>query len=186
MRTVLILSTDEENISYLITAVHHAIVDGLSAIQLQQDILAYYQKIVAGNQPTQVSSLPALPPFEKLMPKSRKGISGLLKRIDFFGRMIIKTLWNRVETLGFEKIVSQDLRHSGLIHKELDTQLTQQFIKACKSKRLSIQPALSAAMLFTTARKIIQKKNAVGKNAKICVNDDSTVDLRKKFNPVIY
>jgi hypothetical protein len=92
---------------------------------------------------------------------------------------------NRVETLGFEKIVTVDLRRCGMIHKELDTELTQQFIKVCKRKQLSIQPVLCAAMLFTTARKIIQNKNLFGKNAKICVNSNSAVDLRRKLNPVI-
>jgi len=84
MRAVLVQTSNENNINYLITTVHHAIIDGLSCIRLHQEILTYCQQIASGTQISQLPHLSALPPIDALLPKSMKGFKGLIKSRFFY------------------------------------------------------------------------------------------------------
>jgi hypothetical protein len=181
MRAVLVQTSHESNINYLITAVHHAIIDGLSCIRLHQDILTYCQQIASGTQITQLPRLSALPPIDALLPKSMKGFKGFIKSRFFLWKLMLKTLWYQPETLGFEKYVAVELRRCNLIHRQLNKTLTQRLSNVCKNKKTTVQAALCAAMLFTTAKKIVHLK----KRTRVHVNCRSAVNLRRRLNPVI-
>ena len=181
MRAVLVQPSNENNINYLITTVHHAIIDGLSCIRLHQDILTYCQQIASGTQINQLPYLSTLPPINTLLPKSMKGFKGFIKSRFFLWKLMLKTLWYQPETLGFEKYVAVKLRRCGIIHKQLNKTLTQQLNNVCKSQKTTVQAALCAAMLFATATKIAHLK----KRTKVHVNCRSAVNLRRRLNPII-
>lgn len=90
MWAVLVRNQSENNSSYLLTTLHHAITDGLSSIQLHKDILAYCQKIACGETLTQVPSLSVLPPIQELLPESKKAFRGKINGILFLLQLWFK------------------------------------------------------------------------------------------------
>ncbi|MEH2054475.1 phthiocerol/phthiodiolone dimycocerosyl transferase family protein [Nostoc sp.] len=172
LRAVLIRSMNELYVNYLILTVHHAISDGLSCLQLYSEILTYCQSF-GSNQPiTQVISLPTLPPVEELLPKSTKGLrkETLCHQLEPLN----------VETLGFEKCVSMELRRCGFIHRQLDAKLTQQLINTCRQEKTTLQGAFCAAMLFAVVRKI-----SAGQTNDVRVSCRTAVNLRQRLKPVV-
>ncbi len=178
MRAVLVYS--ENGRCYLITTIHHAIVDGLSGIRLQQEILTNCQNITSGEQMPQVERVSALPPFEALLPETLHGFKDRGKMLFDSVLFLLKTLWFRPKSLGFEKCVPVALRRTGLVQKQLDEALTQQLLKTCKKKNITVQAALCAAMLFAITRKM-----SVGKKSKLCASCGTSIDLRRRLTPPI-
>ncbi|MBW4630468.1 MAG: hypothetical protein KME30_00785 [Iphinoe sp. HA4291-MV1] len=152
-RAVLITFHDE-NITYLLTILHHAISDGLSNVQLHSEILTYCQKIAAGKIEDDIPSLLPLPPLQELVPKSMLGKIAAIKGILSLLRSQLKFLFYRHETLDFEKCVPIELRRCGMLHRRLDQEITTQLLEACRKEKTTVQCALCAAMLFAVARKI--------------------------------
>jgi NRPS condensation-like uncharacterized protein len=180
LRAVLVQIESENNTSYLLTTVHHAITDGLSSIRLHSEILTYCKSLASGERITQVPILPALPPVEELLPESMKGFKGAMNSVLFLLRLTLRHLWNRPQTLGFEKYVPIELRRCGLIHRQLDKELTQQFVELCRQEKTTVQGALCAAMLLAAARKITTVKKT-----DVCLSCESYVDLRRRLKPVV-
>ena len=180
LRAVLVHMRNEESISYFITTIHHAITDALSSIKLHSELLMYCKSLASGEKITHVSSLPALPSIEELLPQSMKGLRGTIKGILFLLRLTLQHLWNRPKTLAFEKYLPIDLRRCGMVHRQLNDKLTQQFVNLCRQEKTTVQGALCAAMLLAVARRI----TATNKT-EVCVSCESYVDLRRRLNPVV-
>ncbi len=181
LRAVLVHIESEDSTSYLLTTIHHAITDGLSGIRLHSELLTYCKSLASGERISQISTLPALPPVEELMPESMKGFRGRLNGILFLLRLTLKQLWNRPKTLGFEKCVPIELRRCGMIHRQLDEKLTQQLVELCRQEKTTVQGALCAAMLLAAARRI----TAVQKTDVCFLSCESYVDLRRRLKPVV-
>lgn len=161
MRSVLIPALDEKDISYLIITIHHAISDGLSAVQLHSEILTYCEKISLGQDLTQVTPLDILPPLKTLLPDSP--ISSQTHESH-----------SEIDVLGFEKWVPIHSRRTGYIYKYLDESLTSKLKKKARQNKTTLHGAYCAAMLLATA-------NIIRTNQKIEVlhtNCISYFDLR--------
>jgi NRPS condensation-like uncharacterized protein len=173
-RIVLVDILSEKHLSYLITTVHHAIADGLSCIRLHSEILNYCHKIASGEVINPVASLTPLPPIEELLPEWTKGLKGKISSIQFFLRLAFQKIRHRPETLGFEKYAPIAQRRCNIIHRQLDPELTQQFVNRCHQENTTVNSALCAAMMFTVARKItkVNRKD-------VRVNCLSYLDLRR-------
>lgn len=180
LRAVLIRVANENSTNYLLTTVHHAIADGLSSIQLHSEILTYSN--IASGSITQISSLPALLPVEELLPESIKKFRGTIKSVLFVLRVSLQQLWNRPETLGFEKYVPTELRRCGMVRRQLDEKLTQELVSYCRKEKTTVQGALCAAMLLAAARKIALKNL---KTTDVRLSCQSFVDLRQRLQPVV-
>lgn len=180
MRAALLQSDRENLISYLITTIHHAIIDGLSGIQLQQEILTNCQNVASGKHPIQRPRLSALPPVEELLPERMRGFKSRIRTRFYLPLSLLTTLWHRPQSLDFEKYLPVALRRCGMVHRQLDEALTHQLLKTCKNKKTTIQAALCAAMLFSTTRKI-----PVGNKRGVCVSCITTLDLRRRLTPPI-
>jgi NRPS condensation-like uncharacterized protein len=180
LRAVLVQIESEDSTSYLITTIHHAITDALSGIQLHSELLTYCKSLASGERITQVPSLPVLPPVEELMPESMKGFRGTMNSVLFLLRVMLQQLWNRPESLGFEKCVPIELRRCGMVHRRLDKELTQQLVELCRQEKTTVQGALCAAMLLVAARKI-----AAVKETDVRVSCNTYIDLRRRLKPVV-
>lgn len=180
MRAVLVHIEGEDNTSYLLTTIHHAITDALSSIRLHSELLTYCQSLASGEHITHISSLPVLPSVEELLPESMKGFRGTINSMLFLLRLTLQHLWHQVKTLEIEKIVPLELRRCGMIHRQLDEKLTQQFVALCRQEKTTVQGALSAAMLLAAAKKITAENQT-----EVCVSCESYVDLRRRLKPVV-
>jgi len=180
LRAVLVHTLSEDHVSYLITTVHHGVSDALSCVRLHSEILEYCHKIVSGDLMNSVASLNALPPIEELLPIWTKGFSGRISGVLLFLRLGFQKIWNRPQTLGFEKYAPIAKRRCGIIHRQLDPELTQQLINRCRQENTTVQSALCAALLFTVAGKI-----AKGQRKDVRVSCLSYFDLRKRLEPAI-
>ncbi|MBW4634914.1 MAG: alcohol acetyltransferase [Iphinoe sp. HA4291-MV1] len=180
LRAVLVHTLSEDHVSYLITTVHHAVSDALSCVQLHSEILAYSHKIVSGDPVNPVVSLSALPPIEELLPKWTNGFRGRICGMLLFLRLGFQKIWNRPETLGFEKYAPVAKRRCGMVHRQLDSELTQQLVNRCKQEKTTVQSALCAALMFTVARKI-----GKGKRKDVQLSCLSYLDLRRRLESII-
>ncbi|MBW4554943.1 MAG: alcohol acetyltransferase [Trichormus sp. ATA11-4-KO1] len=180
MRAVLVHLQSNSRVNYLITTGHHAVGDGLSSIQLHAEILTYCQQIVSGDLINPVTSLLPLPPVEELLPIWTKGLKGKIVSTLFLLQLGLQKIWNRPKTLGFEKYKPIAQRSCDIIHKQLNEELTQQFVNCCRQENTTVNSALCAAMMFTVASEIAKdnKKN-------IRVNCLSYIDLRRHLEPKI-
>lgn len=171
LRAVLVLLMNEPCVNYLIITVLHTISDGLSCLQLYSEILAYCH-FASNDSITQVVSLPTLPPVEELLPESTKRLrqEPQCYQPEPLG----------IETLGFEKCVPMELRRCGLVHRQLDAELTEQLVNICRQEKTTLQGALCAAMLFAGVRKI-----RADQTNDVHVSCRSLVDLRQRLKPVI-
>lgn len=180
LRVVLVHILGDNNPTYLITTIHHAIADGLSCIQLHSEILTYYQKIVSGDLIKPVTTLPPLPPTEELLPKYSTGFRGRISSILLLLRLALQKIWHRPETLGFEEYVPIAKRYSKMIHRQLDSELTQQFLNRCRQENTTVNSALCAVIMFIVGRKIIKANR---KDVRVtCL---SYLDLRRRLEPII-
>ncbi len=178
-RTVLI-SLRGENISYLLTILHHAISDGLSTVQLHSEILTFCGKIAAGKIEDDISSLLPLPDIQELMPKSMQGKVGAIKGILSLLRLKLKLLWYRPETMSFQKSVPIELRRCGMVYRKLNKQIITQLVELCRKEKTTVQGALCAALLFAAAR-IIRDDN----KENLRLSCSSSIDLRKRLKPEV-
>jgi NRPS condensation-like uncharacterized protein len=179
VRTVLI-SLCDENISYLLTIIHHAISDGLSTIQLHSEILTYCGKIAAGKIEDDISSLLPLPNIQELMPKSMRGKGGAIRGIFSLLRLKLKLLWHRPKTMSFQKSVPINLRRCGMISRKLNQEITTQLIELCRKEKTTVQGALCAALLLAVS-KIIRDDNQ--ENLRLSCR--SYINLRKYLKPEV-
>ncbi|HEY9668104.1 MAG TPA: condensation domain-containing protein [Coleofasciculaceae cyanobacterium] len=180
LRAVLVQIESEINTSYLITTIHHAITDALSGIRLHSELLTYCQRLAAGERITHVSSLPVLPSVEELLPESMQGLRGDVNGAFWLLRLTLKQLWHRPKMLNFENYAPTELRRCGIVHRQIDEKITQQFIELCRQEKTTIQGALCAAMLLVAAKKI-----TVRETTEVCVSCESYVDLRRRLKPVV-
>ncbi|MBD2569650.1 phthiocerol/phthiodiolone dimycocerosyl transferase family protein [Anabaena lutea] len=180
MRVVLVHILNEQKISYLITTLHHAISDGLSSIQLHSEILNYYQRLTSSEPIQPVKRLEPLQPIETLIPKSKQGFIGKISGFLCFLKLGFYKIWNQPQTLGFEKYVSISQRHSAIIHRQIDRELTQKFVQRCRQENTTVHSALSAILMFAVARKILKNHQK-----DVRVNCLSYLDLRKRLQPKV-
>jgi NRPS condensation-like uncharacterized protein len=109
-----------------------------------------------------------------------KGFRGSINGVLFLLRLTLQHLWKRPETLGVEKCVPIELRRCGLVHRQLDEELTQQLVELCRQEKTTVQGALSAAMLLVAAKRITAVKKT-----DVCVSCESYIDLRRRLKPVV-
>lgn len=180
LRVTLIKFEDKQNNCYLITTIHHSIADASSCIQLHAEILTNCQNIVEGKTETKVNQLSQLPSIYRLIPKSFQGFSGTINNILYLLNLKLKLSLYQPITIGFEKSVPIESRSCGMVHKKLDSELTQRLVEVCRQNKTTVQAALGAAMLFAVAQKdnISQTKNKY-------FSFRSSVNLRARLQPRI-
>ncbi|MCC5638844.1 condensation domain-containing protein [Nostoc sp. CHAB 5844] len=179
-RCVLVKSQSENNVNYLITILHHAISDGLSSVQLHSEILTYCQKIAAGELIDQVDSLPVLPSIQQLLPKSMQGWRGVVRGIFLLLNLQFKQLWYQPKALDFEECVPIEFRRCGMVHRQLDKELTEKLVNFCRKENTTVQGALCAALMFAAANKISGKQRK-----DICLSCWSYVNLRQRLRSLV-
>ncbi|MFM2064677.1 MAG: hypothetical protein RLZZ507_4348 [Cyanobacteriota bacterium] len=180
MRVVLITIQDQPKINYLISILHHAISDGLSSIQLHSEILTYYQKLTSGDTIQEVTTLEQLPPIEKLLPKHIQGWKGNLSSFLLLLKLGFHKLYNQPQTLGFEKYAPINKRSCEIIHKQILSDVTENFVARCRLENTTVNSALCALLMLTVARKIIKDNQKY-----VRVNCLSYLDLRRRLQPAI-
>ncbi|MGH1395995.1 MAG: phthiocerol/phthiodiolone dimycocerosyl transferase family protein [Trichormus sp.] len=180
LRVVLVNVLSEEKVSFLITTAHHAIADALSCIQLHSEILTYHQKIFTGEAIQPFINLTPLPPLEELIPPSHQGLKGKITSLLFLLKLAVQKIWYRPQTLGFEKYLPIANRYSGIVHRQLNQEITQQFINRCRQENTTVNSALCAAMMFAVADKLIKNYQK-----EFWLNCLTYIDLRRHINPVI-
>jgi Condensation domain len=179
-RVVLVSFLEAPNINYIITTIHHAITDAISSIYLHQNILEYCHKILAGKNIEAITTLPNLPSTEDLLPNSMMGLRGKINILMLILRIQYLKIYRDPKTFKFQKSLPLEMRQCGLIHKQLNETLTKKLIATCSQRKVTIQGALSAAMLLSAFRRI-----NTSATEKINLNCLATIDLRRRLIPVI-
>ncbi|MBD2437825.1 phthiocerol/phthiodiolone dimycocerosyl transferase family protein [Nostoc sp. FACHB-110] len=179
-RCILVKSPSDNQINYLITILHHAISDGLSSVQLHSELLTYCQKITDGELVNSVESLPVLPPIAELLPESMQGWRGKIKGIFSLLNLQFKHLWYRPKALKFEQCVPIESRRCGLVHRQLDKELTEKLVDFCRQEKTTVQGALCAALMFAAANQIsgYERKD-------VCLSCWSYVNLRQRLRSLV-
>ena len=167
LRATLIKPTEKSTTNYLITRIHHGVIDGISAVHLYSEILSFCQKIVSENQ---------IPEFEKLGPPPclEKIIADYT--VENNTESLISELELPIDTLPFEKYVPFKQRTCGLIQKQLNASLTQQLIQRCKSEKVTVQGAICSAMMLALAKYLEPE------DKEFYFSCYDAVDMRRRLN----
>lgn len=167
LRATLIKASEESTSNYFITTIHHAIIDAICGINLHSDILKFCQQIVLEKQIPKVNKLAAYPSLEELIANYTVENEELPKP-------------NKpIDTLPFEKFAPHQERSCGLIHKQLNPDLTQQLIERCKQEKVTVHGAICSAMMLALAKQLGKK----GKDFYFSCR--SSVDMRRRVNPPV-
>ncbi|MGB5967675.1 MAG: condensation domain-containing protein [Spirulinaceae cyanobacterium] len=164
----------------LIATIHHGIADGLSAVQLQVELLTYYQKIAAGKSPTPHHNLPHLPAITDLLPKVMQGYRGIVRSTFFLLKTKLKMLRFKPECLKSEIKVPLESRSCTMTQRFLAAEVTEKLISLSKQNKTTIQGVLCVAISIAVANQIRD-----GKMRNINVSCSSYVDLRRRAEPTI-
>lgn len=171
----------EEDYTFLITIIHHAIIDGISSVTLHSEILSHCgnsQEIKTSS--SEIESLSILPPVESLFPDSHTGYRGKISSITWLFKLLLKQFWLQPKTLKFEKFVPVEARTCNVIYKKLEPDFTQALLSRCRAEKTTIQGALCSAMLLSVYHKI-----KAGNSQKTSICCRSFVDLRRRLSPAI-
>ncbi|MDY6898685.1 MAG: alcohol acetyltransferase, partial [Cyanobacteriota bacterium] len=94
-------------------------------------------------------------------------------------RLKLQLMRYKPTTLNFEKTVPLESCSCGMVHRKLDSKLTERLVEVCRQQKTTVQAALGAAMLFAVAEKT---KNQ-GKNNYFSFR--SSINLRQRLQPPI-
>ncbi|WP_424100887.1 phthiocerol/phthiodiolone dimycocerosyl transferase family protein [Moorena producens] len=181
---VTLLYQPDHNGSYLITVMHHTISDGISSITLHSEILSYCGNTQKSTTcPSQVSTLPVLPPVDTLFPDKYKGYRGKIRAIFWLLKLAVKQFLLKPKTLDFEKTIPVEERKCNVIYRQIEPNFTQKLLKRCRAEKTTVQGALCAAMLLAAAKKI--QETQATKTKKMSLTCRSFVDLKRRLFPVI-
>ena len=167
LRATLIKPTEKSTTNYLITRIHHGVIDGISAVHLYSEILSFCQKIVSENQ---------IPEFEKLGPPPCLDKIIADYTVENNTESLISELELPIDTLPFEKYVPFKQRTCGLIQKQLNASLTQQLIQRCKSEKVTVQGAICSAMMLALAKYLEPE------DKEFYFSCYDAVDMRRRLN----
>ncbi len=169
LRATLIKPSEESTTNYLITRIHHSVIDAISAVHLYSEILGFCQKIVSDNQIPEVDKLASPPSMEEII------ADYTLEN----NNTELSTSNQPIDTLPFEKYVPHQERTCGFIQKQLNPSLTQQLIQRCKQEKVTVQGAICSAMMLALA------KHLQPKDKDFYFSCLSPVEMRRKVNPPI-
>lgn len=167
LRATLIKADESSTTNYFITTIHHAIIDAICGIYLHYDILKFCQKIVSYKQTPQVNKLRAYPSLEEIIANYTVENEELPKQNE------------QVDTLPFEKFAPHQERSCGLIHKQLNPDLTRQLIKRCKQEKVTVHGAMCSAMMLALAKQLKKEDKDFYFSCR------SSVDMRRRVNPPV-
>ncbi len=169
LRATLIKPSKESTTNYLITRIHHSVIDAISAVHLHSEILNFCQKIVSDNQIPEVDKLAPPPSMEEI--------------IDDYtienNHAELSTSTQPIDTLPVEKYLPHQQRTCGFIQKQLNPSLTQQLIQRCKQEKVTVQEAIYSAMMLALA------KHLESEDKDFYFSYISPVEMRRKVNPPI-
>lgn len=180
LHSIIIHPDGEQDVTYLINTLHHAVSDGQSAMQLHGELLTYYHQIELDLPTCLEHSLPPLSPVESFLPDWAKGFHGLLICQLFILRLLLQKTWHRPKTFNFETYQPIQSRHCEIIHRQLDAESTQALIDLCRIENTTVHAAICTAMILTLASQLNQGNSNYTK-----ISCKSSVNLRKRFVPPI-
>lgn len=167
LRAILIKQIENIQQNYLITTIHHAIIDALCGVHLHSEILQCCQKLALGQEITNFPRLSVLPSLENLIANREKKNPELQKPIQ------------EIYTLPIERFVPHQERQCRLTYQQIETRLTNKIIKSCKDKQTTVHGAICAAMMLALADQIDRKDKDFYFSCR------SSVDMRKRITPPI-
>ena len=123
----------------VIFVAHHAIVDGLSALRLVQDLLEYYEETERNGSPGQVSSLPFV------MVSRARTTGSILERLTLLARLLRQRRANRRRDWTFLPRENDVAPHRLWSRSVLSEKATLDLVRRCRKEKTTIYGALFAA-----------------------------------------
>jgi hypothetical protein len=179
MRVVLVKCSDQSNLHYLVTTIHHGVCDGQATVQFHRELLSYCAAIIGGTLPT-VEPMLELPPIDTLLPNPPKGTWGLLRGIFFSIMLGLRQHWHHTKVLTIDACPPLAERGCRLMPHQLTQSQTQEFITQCRQHNVTVHSGLCAALLKATAGQI-----TTASKPPFVVSCDSAIDLRRRLTPPI-
>lgn len=170
-RLTLLYSPKNQTTCQMIITFHHAIIDGISCMQLINDLLLYYQKIADGENIPQVETLELMPAIENLVNYD------LIQETEITKTSVNEQI-NLEPQLILEGKASANERFSKILPRNLNQDITKMLISKCKQEETTVHGAICAAMLFAFTKLL----NA---NEQINLAYVLPVNLRKYCQPEI-
>ena len=171
-RVILLRSSMSDGISEIVTTFHHAIIDGMSCMNFINDLLSYCQKIVAGENISELTTMELLPPLEEMLNRS------LISQNNLEEAKQKPVPESPQPQLIIETEAPPSQRRTNLVTRILSKEMTLELKKRCKQEKTTIHGALCAAMLLGTAKIAFN-------DTSLTLSCGSNVSLRKSCQPEV-
>lgn len=139
--------------SDLILAQHHATLDAASSLKLIQRLLAL---CAAGPGAPPLDAQPMLPPVEAMFPPAMNGGGRIKRLLGYFQRQMADELRYRRQLNGGRTPPIYPAGASFPLTRWLDPESTTALARACRRRRLTLNSALTTAMLLAVRRHLYQ------------------------------
>ncbi|MEM7712399.1 MAG: condensation domain-containing protein [Cyanobacteria bacterium P01_A01_bin.68] len=174
-RVILLRSAIDDGTSEIFVTFHHAITDGTSCMNFINNLLSYYQKIAAGENIEEFTSIELLPPLEEMVNRSLINQNNLEKSEQ---KSVQESLNPQ---LIIEKEAPPSQRRTHLVNRIFSKDMTRRLKERCKQEQTTVHGGLCAAMLLGTAKIAFNNDN----NKSLSLSCGSNVSLRKSCQPEV-
>jgi NRPS condensation-like uncharacterized protein len=178
VRCTYLVSSGQDSDCEILLTFHHSIVDAASAIHFLHNLLSLSADFEMGNSIDDLSPLPLLLPEENYFPPTFKGLSRRWKTFQFAFRQIGDEIKYRHQSRGQKKAAVQEKARCRILTVEMPAETTEKIIRNSRSKKVTLNSILSAAMLMAVARNLYGDQD-------IPLRHISFPDLRPYLKPPI-
>lgn len=153
-RAVWLVDSADRAVREAIFTFHHSIIDGASAANLINEVLSLGQALTEGHEADWLEPLDPAPPMNDLLPDRFRG-PGLMPRLAaFMGRQALDEIRFRKLARGGRKPPIHDSGQGRILPLRLGREATAGLVNRARRERVSINSALSAAMLLAVHRRL--------------------------------
>ena len=169
-RIILLQKMDDVD-SGLIVTFHHAIADGISVVNLLDELLDYYYQLSINSSLPSMATLATLPPLERLLEKC------LTDHADLSSANLSPSAPPNVDSLIIEATVPSAHRKTILMPYVLDETLMQCLKERCLQEKTTVHGALCASMLMAVSTQMTLDD--------ISLSCSSSINLRASCYPSV-
>jgi NRPS condensation-like uncharacterized protein len=143
----------EASAAELVLTFQHAIIDGISGARLVNELFAAWAGLPA-DDPAEIHPQHLPPPVEELFPPAYKGLGLRMRLIFFLARQTIDELRYRRQSRRARQAPIHPAGRCHILTIKISREQTAQLIRRARRQRVTINSALSAAMLMSVHRKL--------------------------------
>ena len=158
-RVVYFAPAGAERRAEILLTMQHVIVDAASATRLTRELLALCAQLKIDGIAPEVAPMPLPPPAESRVPARFRGWGGAVLKAGFMLRQMAAEPWFQWRSRGKRRPKVHPGGRARILPMQLPAPITSALVRQCRRRRVTLNSALSAAMLRVVQRRLYGGKD---------------------------